>query len=122
LNALSGWQWLLPTEFTVWLMNRFGDLFLILPDGSVHMLDIGAGSLTKLAESRDDFARIIDEDDNADDWLMIPLVDGLVATGVNLQPGQCNGMLIPILVRKATSTVAGSHWFPGDWHHRGVIV
>ncbi len=81
-HLLSGWERLLPTEFTVWLMNRFGDLFLILPDGSVSMLDIGAGSLTKLAESRDEFSRKIDEGDNAEDWLMIPLVDRLVAAGI----------------------------------------
>ena len=54
-ELLSGWEWLLPPEFTVWLMNRYGDLFLILPDGSIHMLDVGGGSLTKLAESRDEF-------------------------------------------------------------------
>jgi hypothetical protein len=94
-QLLSGWKWLLPPEFTIWLMNRYGDLFLISPDGTVHMLDIGAGSLTKLAESTDDFARIIDEDDNAEDWLMIPLVDRLVATGVLLKPGQCYSFLTP---------------------------
>jgi hypothetical protein len=64
---LSDWKWLLPPGFTVWLMNRYGDLFLILPDDSVHMLDIGGGSLTKLAESKDDFARVIDEEGNAGD-------------------------------------------------------
>ena len=48
----------LPPEFSVWLMNRYGDLFVILPDGSIHMLDVGGGSLTRLAESRDDFARL----------------------------------------------------------------
>jgi hypothetical protein len=94
-QLLVGWEWLLPAEFNVWLMNRFGDLFLILPDGSVHMLDIGAGALTKMADSRDEFSRLIDEDDNADDWLMIPLVDQIVATGILLQPGQCHSLLIP---------------------------
>ncbi len=73
-HLLSGWEWLLPAEFSVWLMNRYGDLFLILPDGSIHMMDIGDGSLTKMAESKDEFSRIIDEDGYADDWLMIPLV------------------------------------------------
>ena len=53
------------------------------------------GSLTKLAENRDDFATLIDEDDNADDWLMIPLVDRLVAAGVLLKPGECYSFLIP---------------------------
>ncbi len=94
-HLFSGWEWLLPPEFTVWLMNRYGDLFLILPDGSVHMLDIGAGSLTKMAESKDEFCRKIDEDDNADYWLMIPLVDRLVAAGVFLQPGECYSFLTP---------------------------
>lgn len=94
-HLLTGWEWLLPPEFTVWLMNKYGDLFLIAPDGSVHMLDIGAGSLTKLAESRDDFSRLIDEDENAEDWLMIPLVDRLVEAGVHLKPGECYSFLTP---------------------------
>ena len=94
-QLLSGWAWQLRSEFTVWLMNRFGDLFFILPDGSVNMLDFGDGSLTKMAESRDDFSRRIDEDDNADDWLMIPLVDRLVAAGIHLQSGQWYSLLVP---------------------------
>ena len=77
-HLLSGWKWLLPPKFTLWLIIRYGDLFLILPDGSVNMLDVGIGSLTRMAESRDEFSRLIDEDDNANDWLMIPLVDRLV--------------------------------------------
>jgi hypothetical protein len=55
--VLSGWSWLLPSKFTLWLVNRFADLFLVLPDGSIHVLDIGAGTLTRVADSRDDFPR-----------------------------------------------------------------
>jgi hypothetical protein len=94
-SLLSGWEWLLPPEFSVWLINRYGDLFLILPDGTVHMLDIGAGSLTKLAENRDEFAQKIDENDNAEDWLMISLVDKLVDEGMLLKPGQSYSFLTP---------------------------
>ncbi len=83
------WRWLLPGEFTVWIMNRFGDLFLVLEDGSVHMLDIGRGTLEKVADSRDHFAQRIDEAANANDWLMIPLVDELAGKGITLEPGQC---------------------------------
>jgi hypothetical protein len=46
-------------------MNRFGDLFVVFGDGTVHMLDVGAGTLNKLANSRDDFASKLDEGDNA---------------------------------------------------------
>jgi hypothetical protein len=102
-QLLLGWEWLLPPEFTVWLMNRYGDLFLILPDGTVHMLDTGDGSLTKLAENRSEFAQRIDEEGNAEDWLMIPLVDGLVAAGVLLKPGECYSFLTPPILGGAYS-------------------
>src|SRR5262249_54875629 len=54
-TVLHDWSWLLPHKFKVWLVNRFADLFLVLPDRSVHMLDVGAGTLTRMADSRDDF-------------------------------------------------------------------
>jgi hypothetical protein len=88
-ELLKSWTWLLPAKFTVWIMNRFGDLFIVLDDGTVRMLDVGVGELKKLAESRDDFTAKIDEGDNANDWLMIPLVDRLVASGIVPSVGQC---------------------------------
>ncbi len=89
-SALSGWSWLVPPEFTLWLVNRFCDLFLVVPDGSVHILDVGSGILTRLADDRDDFSRRIDEGNNAADWLMIPLVDELAASGLSLQRSPAN--------------------------------
>jgi hypothetical protein len=94
-NVLRGWSWLVPRSMTVWIMNRFGDLFIVLDDGSVHMLDVGAGTLTKVATSRDDFAYKLDERDTANQWLMIPLIDRLVAGGVTLGEGQCYSYKLP---------------------------
>lgn len=94
-RALSTWSWLLPSDVTVWLVSRVGDLFLVLADGSVHMLDVGAGTLVKVAQSRDDFCSKIDEPELAAEWLMVPLVDRLIATGVRLTPGQCFGFVTP---------------------------
>src|SRR5262245_5846655 len=93
--VLADWSWLLPEELTVWLMNRYGDLFLVFNDGTVHMLDIGRGTVEQLAESRNDFAIKIDEDDNASNWLMVPLVDGLIEAGKRLHAGQCYSFIIP---------------------------
>ncbi|MDQ3816439.1 MAG: DUF1851 domain-containing protein [Acidobacteriota bacterium] len=93
---LADWAWLLPRdEFTIWLMNRYGDLFLVFEDDTVHMLDVGGGSLEKLAETRDEFCRRLDEDDNANVWLMIPLVDSLVEAEKILEPGRCYSFIIP---------------------------
>jgi len=71
---------------------------LVLEDGSVHMLDVGAGSLVKVAESREHFACRLDQEDNANDWLLIPLVDELEVAGITLSPGQCYSYReIPVL-------------------------
>jgi hypothetical protein len=122
-QLLSGWAWLLPSELTVWLTNRFGDLFLILTDGTVHMLDVGAGSLTKLAENRDDFCQRFDAGDNTSDWLMIGLVDRLVAAGIHLQPGQCYSLLIPPIlggdytVENTVVLPITEHYGVYGWYH-----
>lgn len=97
-NALTAWSWLLPPKFTLWMVNRFADLFLVPPDGAVYMLDVGGGTLTKLAESRDEFRKKIDENDNANQWLMIPLVDRMVAAGITLKAGQCYGFKKPPII------------------------
>lgn len=85
---LADWHWILPREFTLWLVNRFGDLFIVLDDGTVRMLDVGGATLEQVASDQDHFATIIDEGNNANDWLMIPLVDNCVAAGLHLSAGQ----------------------------------
>jgi len=86
---LDCWTWLVPRDAVVLIMNRFGDLFVELQDGSVHMLDVGRGSFEQVAASRHQFTRLLDEPGNAADWLMIPLVDALCAAGITLAEGQC---------------------------------
>jgi hypothetical protein len=95
---LKPWAWRLPATFTLWLVNRFADLFIVLDDGSVHVLLTDCGELRRLAASRDHFAELIDQDDNADDWLLVPLVDDLVASGALLTPGQCYGFKVPPVI------------------------
>jgi hypothetical protein len=124
-QLLVGWARLLPSELTVWLMNRFGDLFLVYPDGSVHMLDVGAGRVERVADSRDDFRAKIDEGDNANQWLMIPLVDKLVAAGMRLGPGQCYGYKMPpvlggdyTVANTCVLPIAEQYGFHADLHEQ----
>jgi len=85
----------LPPEFTVWLVNRFGDVFAVFEDDSVNTLDVGIGSTKRVADNRDDFAMQIDLGDNSNNWLMIPLVDACVARGLTLGDDQCYGYKVP---------------------------
>ncbi len=88
---LQGWAEILPATFTIWLVTRFGDVFLISEDRSVQHLDVGLGRLQQVAKTREQFADLMDVPENADDWLMIPLVDQCVESGIALAPGQCYG-------------------------------
>lgn len=92
---LRDWMPPLPSSFTLWLVNRFGDAFVVADDGSVHMLDVGAGIFTRLADNRSHFADLLDADRNADNWLMIPLVDECRKAGMQLGSDQCFGFKIP---------------------------
>jgi len=97
-SLLEEWRWLLPPRFSVWLFTRAGDLFIKLPDGSIHMLEVGSGELNRVADSRDDACAKIDTPGVADEWLMIPVVDQLVASGCVLGPGQCYSYnVLPVL-------------------------
>jgi hypothetical protein len=94
-DLLSDWLPALPQRFTVWLVNRFGDIFFVPDDGSVHMLDIGSGQVERVADNREDFAERIDQEDNAENWLMISLVDQCVAAGMRLDQTECYGFKRP---------------------------
>jgi hypothetical protein len=94
-KLLADWRTLVPGAFTLWIVNRFGDAFIVLDDGSVHMLDVGIGQLTRRADNREHFAQLLDVDGNANNWLAISLVDACVAAGMQLSPTQCYGYKVP---------------------------
>ena len=92
---LSRWSDVFPAEFTFWLANRFGDIFLVFDDGSVNLLRVDSGELRRLADNRGHFSDLINIETNANDWLMIPLVDSCVTAGLTLAAHQCYGFKIP---------------------------
>jgi hypothetical protein len=94
-ELLSAWRFLLPQSFNVWLVNRVGDVFAVFEDESVHMLDVGRGTLERVADNCDHFVTRIDQDDHANTWMMVSLVDACRKAGVKIGPNQCYGFKIP---------------------------
>ncbi|MGB0064460.1 MAG: T6SS immunity protein Tdi1 domain-containing protein [Terracidiphilus sp.] len=92
---VSSWGFLLPESFKIWMVNRFGDMVLVLKDGSVHFFDVGVGTLRPVADNREHFCTLVDLDDNADNWFLITLTDECVAAGILLAPNQCYSFKIP---------------------------
>ena len=122
---LRPWHWRLPSEFTLWLVNRFGDPFIVPADGAVYVLRTDSGLLERLADSRDHFAALLDTSDTANDWLLIPLVDELVAAGLRLGPGECYGFKQPpilggdyVLSNVAVCSLREHLSFLADLHHQ----
>jgi hypothetical protein len=92
---LRDWLPIFPSGFTIWMVNRLGDIIAVFEDESVHFLDVGNCNLRRIANDREDFIVRIDEDDNASDWLAMRLVDHCVAAGMTLAEDQCYGFKIP---------------------------
>jgi hypothetical protein len=94
-HLLGDWSPPLPARFTVWLVNRLGEPYVMAEDGKVLRLDVGAGVAEVVAGGREDFARLLDAGDHARRWLRIDAVDRCRAAGLRLGPQECYGFRLP---------------------------
>ncbi|WP_088342597.1 MULTISPECIES: T6SS immunity protein Tdi1 domain-containing protein [Rhodomicrobium] len=84
---LSGWADILPAQCRVLGANLFADIFLADATGAIHMLQVSAASITKIARSKEEFfQRCFDDEDG---WLLRPLVDRCRSAGMNPTTCQC---------------------------------
>lgn len=100
IELIAPWRWIFPEEgeFQPWLLNKFGDLTWVDEHGAVFHLNISEGTLEKVAADEDSFLELLEDDDNASDWLMYPLVDIANEAGLTLAEGECYGFTeLPIL-------------------------
>ena len=93
--ALSDWGWLLPANFTLWIVTRLADLIIVDEAGSVSFVDVSGGSIESIAASREEFFSIVDQPGKGSNWFAFTLVDKCVAAGVFLAKGRCYGLTIP---------------------------
>lgn len=94
-KLLDYWRPPLPPDSTLWFVNLLGEPFLTTTDGEVHWLTVGTGTLSVVAPTREAFARLLDQRENADTWLRIPLVERCRAAGIVLGADDCYGFKIP---------------------------
>jgi hypothetical protein len=103
--VLSDWSWLLGDVFSVIAGTKFGDWFILRPDGHVDLLDALEGELREVASSYEEFTRLINTRERQEEWLLSLLVLTLHEQGVIPGPGQCYAFKVPpILGGKADSS------------------
>jgi hypothetical protein len=94
-DALADWGWLLPSDFTLWIVTRLCDLIIVDGGGAVNFVDVSAGSIERIASSREEFFALVDSPGNGANWFGFSLVDACVAAGRQLSKGRCYGLTIP---------------------------
>ncbi|MFO1514066.1 MAG: DUF1851 domain-containing protein [Verrucomicrobiota bacterium] len=95
-ELLVDWQPLLSPGYSLWLLTKFGEVFVIQPDGKVGMLQVSGFQYQVVAKDKTDFLEWLADPDKMAEWFLAPLVDRLEAAGRHLQPEQCYSFTIPL--------------------------
>lgn len=82
------WCWLLGDDWKPFLFSAIGDVFFTVAAGSVWWLSTATGGLEQVADSREHFSLLL-EDEDADEWFLPGLSAALHAHGKSLGAGQC---------------------------------
>lgn len=94
-ELLNEWRWLVPETMVPVVVSALGDLFLCDYDNSIHWLDTGAGKLTRVATSPDQFKQLMVQPENANEWFQPTLIGDLIESGQRLDQGQCFSWDLP---------------------------
>jgi hypothetical protein len=96
-KVLQEWSWILKDhpEFNVWMLTRFGDLFVRLPDDSIWRLESGCGAFERVADSKLHFAQILNQPELLAQWFLPSLIEELETAGMVLGEKQCYGFKVP---------------------------
>jgi hypothetical protein len=94
-EMLGYWGWLVGREFHPLVMTKFGDWFLADPQGRVHWLDLIEGTLSRVADSVEEFERLMVQPDQLDEWFLLGWCDALYNAGQVPRDGQCFGFKVP---------------------------
>ena len=113
-DLLSEWRWLLGTSYQIVLISSLGDLFLADAAGHIHWLDAGAGRLTEVAASLDEFQQLRQQPAHATEWFATQMVGDLLQSGLRLARGQCFGYKLP--------PVLGGAWEPANFEPTDLSV
>jgi hypothetical protein len=84
---LDGWMDLLPARCRILGANLFADIFLADAAGAVHMLEVSAFSISRIAASQEEFRQRCINDEEG--WLLRRLVDQCRSAGMNPGVDQC---------------------------------
>jgi len=88
-RMLEQWRWLCGQSVTLVARNGFGDMFLRTPEMKILWLNVGAGSLTKIAESEPGFEHSLAESVKRELWFAERQLAAFAERGLKPNDLQC---------------------------------
>jgi Domain of unknown function (DUF1851) len=92
---LADWRWLIGDNVRLVVVSSLGDLFLRDKQGHILWLDVGAARITQVAESAEEFKRLMQQTEHANEWFVPQLIGDLIVSGKRLAAGQCYSYKVP---------------------------
>lgn len=93
-----GWAWLVKGQFSAIAASKFGDWFLLRPNGAVEMLDAIEGTLEQVASSHAEFKELINTQEKQEKWLLSEFVFTLHENDVIPARGECYSFKLPLIL------------------------
>ena len=94
-SLLGNWKWLINKPASPFLMTLFGDVFLKNENEEYWWLDTFAGKLSKIADSQEDFYKLIGNPQKFVEMFMFEVVNINRQLGLDLSEKQCYSFKIP---------------------------
>ena len=82
----QNWEWLIGTDKRAILVTSVGDLFLADQEEACYWLNVGEGTIEKVADSIDEFNEVLQDDNVFEEWFLIGLVERIKSKGMELRP------------------------------------
>jgi hypothetical protein len=95
-NILGDWRWLIGENLQPILIAASGDAFVQnAENGSIHVLDVWAGTLTQVASTLDEFKSLLSDRKFVIDTFAVEMIADLKGKGKKLAHGQLYSFKIP---------------------------
>ena len=94
-DLLADWRWLVQEEASLIAVTAMGDMVLRRNDGSIWFLDTIEGNYNRIADSENDYLKLLTSRDFRRKYMQYHCVLCLVESGVELDTNQCYSPNVP---------------------------
>jgi hypothetical protein len=96
-RLLADWRWLCPESMTLVARNAFANLFLRDNSGTIFLLDVAVGTLTKVADSEAQFRELAATSEKRERWFAETDEQVAAKRGLTPSAAQCIGFSAPLV-------------------------